>query len=212
MPLLMIEPSNAPLPSVAEIVVPPGCVRALSVAAGQLLAVTDLDGGQPAGLFAVAAEDMEHILSPHHTRVFTNSFVLRLGMRLVSNRRRPMMVLGRDPVGAHDLLMPITNGTDNEEAAASPPFRQAVFAAFAAVGVQPRKIADPVNLFLDVRVEANGSLTPRGAPAVAGDTVIFRVLMPLIVAVAAPHPDPRLWTRASPGPVRFRAVNWLNEL
>jgi uncharacterized protein YcgI (DUF1989 family) len=155
---------------------------------------------------------MEHVLSPHHTRVFSNSFLLRLGMRLVSNRRQPMMVLARDPVGAHDLLMPITDGADDTDAAAAPRFRQKVFAAFAAAGARPRKLADPVNLFLEIAVEADGSLTPRGAASTAGATVIFRVLMNIIVAVAAPHPDPRLWTRASAGPVRLRAVNRLDEL
>jgi uncharacterized protein YcgI (DUF1989 family) len=155
---------------------------------------------------------MEHVLSPHHTRVFSNSFLLRLGMRLVSNRRQPMIVLARDPVGVHDLLMPITDGADDIDAAAAPRFRQNVSAAFAAAGARPRKIADPVNLFLEVAVEADGRLTPRGAASAPGATVIFRVLMNMIVAVAAPHPDPRLWTRASAGPIHLRAVNWLDEL
>jgi len=211
MPLLL-EPGEAPLASVAELVVPPGCVRALPVAGGQLLAVTDLEGGQPAALFAVAADDTQHFLSPHHTRVFSNSFLLRLGMRLVSNRRRPMMVLGRDAVGAHDLLMPITNGADDADRGAAARFRQAVFTAYAGIDVRPSKIADPINLFLDVGVDADGRLLPRGAPATAGATVIFRVLMHLVVAIAAPHPDPRLWTRARAGPICIRAVNWLEEL
>jgi uncharacterized protein YcgI (DUF1989 family) len=212
MPLLMLEPSHEPLPAIAEIVVPPGGVRALALAQGQLLAVTDLEGGQPAPLFAVAADDMQHLLSPHHTRVFSNSFLLRLGMRLVSNRRRPMMVLGRDAVLAHDLLMPITNGAKEGDTDAAHRFRGSVFAAFAAIGVQPSKIADPINLFLDVGVETDGHLRPRGAPSAAGATVVLRVLMDLAVAVAAPHPDPRLWARASAGSLRMRAVNWLDEL
>jgi uncharacterized protein len=211
MPLLL-ESSEAPLASVAELVVPPGCVRAFPVAEGQFLAVTDLEGGQPAALFAVAADDMQHFLSPHHTRVFSNSFLLRLGMRLVSNRRRPMMVLGRDPVGAHDLLMPITNGADDADQRAAVRFGEALFTAYAVVGVRPGKIADPINLFLDVGVHTEGRLLPRGAPAAAGATVVFRVLMHLIVAIAAPHPDPRLWTRARAGPICMRAVNWLEEL
>jgi uncharacterized protein YcgI (DUF1989 family) len=174
--------------------------------------VTDLEGRQPAALFAVAADDMQHFLSPHHTRVFSNSFLLRLGMRLVSNRRRPMMVLGRDAVGAHDLLMPITNGADDADQGAAAGFRQAVLTAYAAIGVRPGKIADPINLFLDVGVAADGRLLPRGAPAAAGATVVFRVLMHLVVAIAAPHPDRRLWTRARAGPISMRAVNWLEEL
>jgi uncharacterized protein YcgI (DUF1989 family) len=35
-----------------------------------------------------------------------STYLLSLGMRLVTNRRRPMMVLGKDTVGMHDLLLP----------------------------------------------------------------------------------------------------------
>ena len=45
-------------------------------------------------------------MSVHHTRVFSNSYVLQAGMRIVSNRRRAMMVLGKDSSGKHDLLLP----------------------------------------------------------------------------------------------------------
>src|SRR5687768_9020908 len=102
MPLLMITPSTAPLPAEADCVIGGGEVSCVRVGTGQLLAVTDLEGGQPAALFALAAGEHGHFLSPHHTRVFNNSFLLRLGMRLVTNRRRPALVLGRDPVGFHD--------------------------------------------------------------------------------------------------------------
>ena len=109
MPLLMIEPEIAPLPDELDLLVPGGEATAFPVSKGQMLAITDLDGGQPAGLFGVVAADMEQVLSPHHTRVFSNSFLLMLGMRLVSNRRRPMMVLGQSSAHLkHDLLMPLT--------------------------------------------------------------------------------------------------------
>src|SRR5438270_7174268 len=104
MPLLMIEPDAGPAPEERDVIIEGGAVAAFPVTRGQMLAITDLEGGQPAGLFGVAADDEGHVLSPHHTRVFSNSFLLRLGMRLVTNRRRPVMVLGRSaPHLKHDL-------------------------------------------------------------------------------------------------------------
>ena len=120
------------------------------------------------------------------------------------------MVLGRDAVGTHDLLMPLTNGADDEHAA--PRFRQEILSAFVAAGAHPEKIADPINLFLQVDVEDDGRLTPRGVPSWAGATVVFRVVMDLIVAIAAPRPDPALWTGSEPGPVRAYTANRLDEL
>ena len=212
MPLLMIEPSSAPLSPETNLVVSGGEVGCVRVATGQLLAVSDIEGSQPAGLLALAADDPSHFLSPHHTRVCSNSFLLRLGMRLVTNRRRPAMVLGRDPVGTHDLLMPITEASAHGAEGGADRFRAQVAAAFCKVGIDPLKVPDPVNLFLDVAVEIDGSLMPRGVGSKPGDTVVFRVVMDLVVAVAAPYPDPLLWNREKPGPIALRVRNEVASL
>lgn len=212
MPLLMIEPSSAPLPAETELVVSGGEVGCVRVAAGQLLAVSDIEGSQPAGLFALATHDPSHFLSPHHTRVFSNSFILRLGMRLVTNRRRPAMVLSRDRVGRHDLLMPITEASAHGTTGGADRLRAKVAAAFGMTGIAPLKIPDPISLFLDVAVEANGSLVPRGVASKPGDTVVFRVVMDLMIAVAAPYPDPLLWDREKPGPIALRVRNEVANL
>ena len=213
MPLLMIEPAAAPLPPEVDLLVPGGTARGLAVAAGQLLAIRDEEGGQPAGLFAVTAASSSLFLSPHHTRVFSNSFMLRLGMRLVTNKRRPVMVLGASAEHLrHDLLMPVTEASVHGETGGADRFRAKVLDAFRATGTVPERIADPVNLFLDVGVGADGGLTPRGASSRAGDAVVFRAVADLTVVVAAPHADPRLWSRSSPGSLAVRVRNELHDL
>jgi uncharacterized protein YcgI (DUF1989 family) len=213
MPLLMIEPAIGPLPPEADVLVPGGAARGVRVAAGQLLAIRDQEGGQPAALFAVTEASPALFLSPHHTRVFSNSFMLRLGMRLVTNKRRPVMVLG---VSAdhlrHDLLMPITEASVNGETGGADRVRDKVFDAFGSIGAAPERIADPVNLFLDVGVGADGGLSPRGASSRAGDAVVFRAVADLAVVVVAPHADPCLWSRPSPGALAIRVRNELEDL
>ena len=71
---------------------------------------------------------------------------------------------------------------------------------------------DPVNLFLDVGVGADGGLSPRGASSRAGDAVVFRAVADLNVVVASPHADPRLWSRSSPGALAVRVRNELHDL
>ena len=213
MPLLMIDPDAHPLPAELEMTVEGGEIAAFSVTKGQLLAIRDLEGGQPVALFAVAANNMELVLSPHHTRVFSNSFMLRLGMRLVSNRRQPMMVLGVSaPHLRHDLLCPVTEAAVNGQVGGADRFRDKVRHAFRAAGAEPRKIADPVNLFLGIDVNLDGSLVPRGATSRPNDRVVFRVVMDMIAAVAAPHADPPLWDRPKPGPIRVEVRNELANL
>ena len=86
MPLLMKEPEQGPLPDEAEIEIGAGLAGAVVARRGQLLTITDVEGRQPAALFGVTLANPREFLSPHHTRVFSNSFMLRLGMRLVTNR------------------------------------------------------------------------------------------------------------------------------
>jgi len=204
----MKQPSLT-LPSERSLRVARGTVESFPVAQGQLLTITDVEGGQPAALFGVSVVDMRHFLSPHHTRVFSNSFLLRLGMRLVTNRRRPAMVLGRDSVGHNDLLMPITETGDGAiYMGATERFKDKVRSAFARQNVELVRVPDPINVFLHVEVGSDGSLTPRGAASVAGSTVTFRVVMDLIVAIAAPDPDTRLWSRVASGPLSVHVHNF----
>ena len=205
--LLMKRPALA-LPNEASMSLSGGAVLAFPVAQGQLLTIVDIDGGQPAALFGISVADTAHFISPHHTRVFSNSFVLRLGMRLVTNRRRPAMVLGRDTAGAHDLLMPISEAGDGSSYEGSVDrFKDKVRSAFARQNVELVRVPDPINLFLNVGVASDGSLQPRGASSASGSSVTLRVVMDLIVAVAAPRADDRLWSRGASGPLAIHVHN-----
>lgn len=200
MPLLMKTPSALPLPPEASGIVPAGTAAGFRVGAGQLLGVRDVEGGQPVGLFAFCQAMPDTFLSPHHTRVFSNSFLLRLGMRLVTNKRRPALVLGVSaPHLKHDLLMPLATAPE-----AVP---DAPRAAFEAMGLAPVKVADPINIFLDVTVNRDGSLTPNGVSSRPGDAVVFRAVMDLFVVLHSAPADPALWSRPTAGPVEYLVGN-----
>src|SRR5207237_3453810 len=133
---------------------------------GQLLAIETPHGGQVAPLFAWTVADAAEWLSPHHTRVFGGTFRLRMGTRLVTNRRRPIFVVGRDSLRRHDLLLPAS-----EEAVGH------VAAALGSVGRVVPRIPDPVNLFLDAGLTADGHIEVRPCPARPGDRWTARVLI-----------------------------------
>ena len=210
--MLLLKTATLSLPEEREFEIAGGAVKTFPVAAGQLLTITDLAGGQPAALFAVDVADSRHFVSPHHTRVFSNSFLLRLGMRVVTNRRRPAMVLGRDSVGTHDLMMPVTEAGDGKSyEGAADRFRDKIRSAFAHSRVDLVKIPDPINLFLDVGIESDGALTPRGVGSRAGGAVTFRVVMNLIVGIAAPAYDARLWSKPAATPLAVRVHNFPRE-
>jgi uncharacterized protein len=206
MPLMMIAPTDAALPSEREIIVDHGTVGAVPVKQGQLMTITDIGGGQPVQLYAYTDASPAEFLSPHHTRVFSNSYRLSQGMRMVTNRRRPLMVLGKDTGRRHDLLMP--GSTDASlsaigligETGACEQFRQAV----AREGLNPVKFPDPINLFLDVSIDTNGAITPHDLQHPAGTHVTCRVVIDAMLFVGACASDLGIEQRRGPVKVEIR--------
>ena len=211
MPLLMKEAVPGPLPEETEIVVGPDRAGAVVARRGQLLTVTDVEGRQPAALFGITLDDPRVFLSPHHTRVFSNSFMLRLGMRLVTNHRRPILVLGKDTVDTNDLLLPAVDG--DYLARHGHPGRvgtaENAARAFADAGIEPPKLPDPVNLFLNVGLETDGSIVPGPLRSRAGDHVTFRVVIDATFVVATIAKDVGHWDEGPSTPLGVRVHNWL---
>jgi len=209
MPLLMKSLTTEDLPPEVAVEIPGGEARAIYAYQGQLLSVVDLFGRQPATLFAIVKDDLREFLSPHHTRVFSNSFLLKLGMRLVTNRRRPIMVLGKDTVGTHDLLWPAsdarylsshghTKATGCTENAQN---------AFKELGISLPKLPDPVNLFLNIELDNKGNLTPKKLQSSAGGHVLFRVLIDCICVVSSAQKNIGDWSEGDATALQVRTSN-----
>jgi len=174
MPLLLIEPDQGPPPPETDLEVQGGTAVTLMVRRGQMLAIEAPDGGQVASLFAWTTADPAEWLSPHHTRVFGGTFLLRMGTRLVTNRRRPIFVVGRDSLRRHDLLLPASDETV-----------AVIQAGLAAAGLTVPRIPDPVNLFMDARLAEDGRIDVRRSPARPLERWTVRALIDAHVAVAA---------------------------
>jgi uncharacterized protein len=174
MPLLLVEPDQGPLPPEVDLEVTGGTAVTLVVRRGQMLAIEAPDGSQVASLFAWTTADPAEWLSPHHTRVFGGTFLLRMGTRLVTNRRRPIFVVGRDSLRRHDLLLPASDETVG-----------AVQTVVTAAGLAVPRIPDPVNLFMDARLGENGQIDVRSSPARPGERWTVRALIDAHIAVSA---------------------------
>ncbi len=184
--LLLKHPTATPTPRELDLEIAHNTARAIPVGWGQLLTITDVSGCRPVALYAFAKSDLHEFLSPHHTRVFSNTYVLNFGIRLVTNRRRPIFVLGKDTVRHHDLLMPASTTRYLVKVGLVHCIGcvEAVEAALKRSRLAPPKIPDPVNLFAHVEVNADGSLAPKGSAPKAGDYVTFRVLIDSICIVS----------------------------
>lgn len=163
-----------------------GSTGSIVVKRGQLLRITAMEDGAVASLFGFSEADPSIHLSVHHTRVFSNSYVLGAGMRLVNNRRRPVMVLGKDSVGKHDLLLPASTTTflAANGYAGQLGCVEALQGELRQLGRQQPKLPDPINLFMNVQLDQNGTLTPLPSTVKAGDSVTCRVVLDTLFVVS----------------------------
>lgn len=177
--------TRAPLPP-QSVRVPAASAGSILVKRGQLLRITALQDGAVASLFGFSELEPSVHLSVHHTRVFSNSYVLSAGMRMVNNRRRPVMVLGKDSVGKHDLLMPASttaflaaNGYPDQTGCV-----ESLKAELQRLGRQQPKLPDPINLFMSVQLDQQGTLKPLPNTVKAGDSVTCRVVLDTLFVVS----------------------------
>lgn len=163
-----------------------GSIGSIRVLRGQLLRITAQGDGAVASLFGFSLADPAVWLSVHHTRVFSNSYLLGSGMRLVNNRRRPMMVLGKDSVKRHDLLLPAsTTAFLAERGYPDEGCLNALRGELARLGMVVPKLPDPINLFMHVKLTREGKILPETNLTQAGDSITCRVVMDTQFIVSA---------------------------
>jgi uncharacterized protein YcgI (DUF1989 family) len=180
-----LEEVRQPLPY-ASVKVQAGSAGSIVVKRGQLLRITALQGGVVASLFGFSEQDPLVHLSVHHTRVFSNSYVLGAGMRMVNNRRRPVMVLGKDSVGKHDLLIPASTSAflESRGYAGQTGCVESVKAELARLGRTQPKVPDPINLFMHMQLDQQGTLTAMPNTVKAGDSITCRVVLDMVFVVS----------------------------
>ncbi|MDQ2893318.1 MAG: urea carboxylase-associated family protein [Pseudomonadota bacterium] len=171
-------------------VIPERSGTAFRVATGQRLTVIDPRGEQVADLLAYAADDVGEVISSGRTLDYAETIRLTTGHILYSNRSRPMLDIVEDSVGRHDfLLTPCSYDTFHHFYPDLPPHRGCfgnLAAALAPYGVNPDNIPVAFNCFMNVPVDAEtGKLSVLPPISKAGDRIVFRAAMDLIVGLTA---------------------------
>lgn len=163
--------------------------RALRLEAGWRLRVVDLEGQQVGDLFAFNAHDVTEHASAEHTRVGLSRLFPLVGEPFLTNRRRPILTLmADDSPGVHDMLCAACDptryaglGVTGWHASCEENLRSAM----AALGHAAIEIPQPINLFMDIPIEPDGTLGWRPAPTRPGDSVTLRAEMDVIVVLSA---------------------------
>jgi uncharacterized protein YcgI (DUF1989 family) len=161
------------------------------LSAGQTLTVVDPTGGQVSDFFAVAAADPHEWLSSGRTIDYGNKIWFSSGDVLYSNRSNPMATIIEDSCGRHDfLLTPCSQQTfdllyPELEGAYHPSCFENLSTGLGPFGVGPDQISTTFNIFMNVWVDPSGELHIDPPTSVAGDLLVIRAEMDLLVGLTA---------------------------
>jgi uncharacterized protein YcgI (DUF1989 family) len=184
--------------------------RAAKVPKGKRFQVVDLEGQQCADLFAFCVADLKEYHSAEHTRVYNDRLFPKPGEYFVTNKRRPILYFEADETpGKHDMLV-----------AACDPFRyqglgvegwhascqENLEKAMEALGQSDIEIPQPINLFTNIPVRADGVLCLEPALTKPGDSVTLRSEMDAYIVVSSCPQDITAINARHPGPLELRLL------
>jgi uncharacterized protein len=174
---------------VARVQVPGGEGRAVLVAAGQVVRVTDVAGGQVGDLFAFSRAEPGEYASAQHTRPTIRKLFPRPGDPVLTNRRRPILTVVEDhSPGRHDMLYAACDPARYASLGAAPGHRSCAENLRETLrdhGVPVAAVPQPLNVFMDVRAEPDGTLASHPASTRAGDFIAFRADLDCLVVLSA---------------------------
>jgi uncharacterized protein YcgI (DUF1989 family) len=173
----------------APIEIPAGRSAAVALAAGEALRLVNTFGSQVVDTWALSRRDISEYLSVEHTRRMLFDLFPGKGDRLFSNRRTPMLLIEEDTSGVrHDMLLACCDpwlyrhyGCAEGHANCHDNF----LAALAAIGVAPRLVPNPLNLWMNIPVSENRKIALEPPASKPGDFVVLRALIDCILVFSA---------------------------
>ena len=163
--------------------------KAAFVSRGRSVRVINTHGQQVVDTWAFSRDDLTEFMSMEHSRTWLGRIMPLVGQAMVTNRRRPILTLVEDISGGiHDTLLAACdryryellgcedyhdNCTDN------------LAASLAELGLTPPETPSPWNLFMNIPVEGDGTVSFRPPVCRPGDYVALRAEMDCVVAFSA---------------------------
>ncbi len=169
--------------------IPAGEGRAFRLAAGERLRVATTEGGQVVDTWALALPDLDERMSMEHTRARLLTVSPQAGDDLFSDRRRPILRLVEDnSPGVHDTLIAACDqerytqlGHERPHQNCADNFR----AALAELGYAAPPVPAPLNVFMNIPVATDGTLSFEPSPALPGDTVTLEAVRDVVLVLSA---------------------------
>ncbi|KJC61732.1 aminomethyltransferase [Bradyrhizobium sp. LTSPM299] len=163
--------------------------KAVRLSKGQAVQIINTHGSQVVDTWAFCAEDLGHHMSMEHTRVENGRLMPAAGQTLFTNKREPILVLEKDTSpGIHDTLMAACDRWRYEHLGCTHYHRNCadnMIEAMAEIGLTAGHVPQPLNLFMNIPVNADLSLTQGEPLSRPGDHVTLRATRDCYVVFSA---------------------------
>ncbi|MGH3273680.1 MAG: DUF1989 domain-containing protein [Streptosporangiaceae bacterium] len=173
----------------SHLLVAAGTGGAVRIGANTRFAVVDVEGGQVGDLFAFNAGATTEFASASHSRSVLGKLFPRPGDVIYTSLRRPMLALEEDnSPGRHDTLYAACDPRRYEMLGVVGPHRSCAVNLAEAMdshGGLTVPTPQPFNVFMEVSIDAEGNSAISPATSQAGDHLVFRALMEVIVVLSS---------------------------
>lgn len=163
--------------------------KAFKIKKGQFLKVTDPQGEQVSDMVLFNAADVREKISSGKTLDFEETLLITEGNFLWSNRSRRMMEIVIDTNGRNDFLLAPCSPETFIIMYNNPHYHPSCFENLHTnlkhFGVEPDDVPTAFNIFMNVQFQKDGKLSVEPPLSRAGDFVLFRAEMDLVVALTA---------------------------
>lgn len=172
-----------------ELVLPAARGKAIRVAAGTQVRVTNPYGTQAVDFWAFNAADPSEYLSTENLRSVNSVVAVNKGVRIVSNLRRTLVSIAEDSsAGNHDTLLCACNAAIYVEHGCKDYHRSCsdnLHEALAELGIEVPFTPGPVNLFMSVRVEPDGTITRLLPASKPGAAIVLQAEQDVVMAFSS---------------------------
>lgn len=171
------------------VAIPARSGKAARVMKGQVVKIINTHGDQVVDTWAFNVDDLKEFMSMEHTRPHILKIIPAVGDVMLTNKRRPILTFLADTSGGiHDTIISACdryrykflgvegyhdNCTDN------------LHAAMHEIGLEAPETPSPLNLFMNIPVRPDGSLSFEPPVSTPGSYVALRAEMDLVIAFSA---------------------------
>jgi uncharacterized protein YcgI (DUF1989 family) len=163
--------------------------RAFRMKAGQFARIVNTHGNQVVDTWAVAESDPFEVSSMDHTRSVNSNIFFTEGMSVQSSRRRSMLTMVADSARVrHDTLLCPCSGELYRQLGCTEYHRSCTdnfHEALAEANIEPDFTPASLNLFMNVPVAADGTVDRVPPATAAGDYVVLRADIDLVLVLSA---------------------------